>query len=118
MLLPAVAVKEPQTYNDICVVPTVPTDSDCNTHSASSTGGNCCGTVTVGDSHNTAGAAVAQGSSAMDDLLDSVSIDSEDDLDQDCEVKDTDVAPVEIVDPNNLDLQIKEQHDDQSLAQF
>ena len=61
---------------------------------------------------------MAQGSSAMDDLLDSVSIDSENNLDQDCEVKDTDVAPIEIVDPNNLDLLIKEQHDDQSLAQF
>ena len=72
----------------------------------------------MGDSHNTAGAAVAQGSSAMDDLLDSVSIDSEDDLDQDCEVKDTDVVPTEIVDPNNLNLLIKEQYDDQSLTQF
>jgi len=39
MLLPAVTVKELQTYNDICVVQTVSTDSDCNTHSASSTSG-------------------------------------------------------------------------------
>ena len=58
--------------------------------------------------------------SALDDnvILDSASIDSEDDLDQDHEVENVHAPPIEIVDSSNLDLLIKEQHDDKSLAPF
>ena len=59
-------------------------------------------------------------SNVVDDdvVLDSTSIDSNDDLDQDCEVENVDVPPIKIVDPSNRDLLIKEQHDDKSLTPF
>jgi len=117
MLLPAHAVKELHAYSGICVTQTVfagsVTVSDSECHAVST----AC--VNVNNTDNTT-SANTQDSSELDDtlILDSASIHSEDDLDQDCEVENVDVPPIEIVDPSNLDLLIKEQHDDKSLAPF
>ena len=90
MLLPAHAIRELRAYGEVFVV----TNNDLSAHNPSS--------------------------NVVDDdvVLDSTSIDSDDDLDQDCEVENVDVPPIKIVDPSNRDLLIKEQHDDKSLTPF
>ena len=93
MLLPAHAIRELRAYGEVFVV----TNNDPGAHCPSS-----------------------NKAFAVDDdvVLDSTSIDSDDDLDQDCEVENVDVPPIKIVDPSNRDLLIKEQHDDKSLTPF
>jgi len=114
MLLPAHAIKELRTYSDICVVQTIPDvsepmlDNNCRDKSRTN----------VNDTHSTS--VNTHDSSVLDDIVisDSVSIDNEDDLNQDCEVDNVDVPPTEIVNPGNLELLIEEQHDDKTLAPF
>jgi len=90
MLLPAHAIRELRAYGDVSMV-----------------------TVNGSHAHNT-----SDGQISAVDVLDGASIDCDDDLDQDCEVENVDVPPVQIVYPSNLDLLIKEKYNDKSLAPF
>ena len=114
MLLPAHAIKELRAYSDICVVQTVPTDSD------SVSGSDCHDMLTACHVNDSITGVNTPDLSALDDsvILDSASIDSEDDLDQDHEVENVDTPPIEIVHSSNLDMLIKKQHDDKSLTPF
>lgn len=113
MLLPAHAASELHAYGEVYVVTeNSPPDNYNECHDVKAGSCNIC------DATDSYGSECQAIHTLLNGDSDSCSIASDDDLDQDHEVDNVDLPPIEITNPSNLELLIKEQQDDQTLAPY